>query len=132
MPMIRVSLQAGKPVSYRRAILDSLYTALREALGVPDGDNFMTIAEHDPENFRTGGAFGIERSADTVYIAIDLFNTRSTEQKAALFARIAELLTASPGLRPEDVFITIHDLPKENWSVGMGGMQFAPGKPSHG
>lgn len=132
MPIIHVSLRAGKPDTYRQAILDSLYRALREELNVPEGDQFMTITEHDPTNFRTGNAFGIERSNDVLYIAITLFNTRTTEHKQALFRRIADLLAESPGVRMEDIFINIYDTPKENWSVGYGEMQFGPGRPSHG
>ena len=40
-------------------------------------------------------------------------------------ARIAELLGESPGIRPEDVFVTVLDAAKENWSVGHGLAQFA-------
>lgn len=37
MPLLHISLRAGKPQSYRQAILDSLYRAMREALDVPEG-----------------------------------------------------------------------------------------------
>lgn len=132
MPILKVSMQVGKPAAYRQAILDSLYRSLREVLQVPEGDEFMTITEHEPVNFRFGNAFGIRRTSDLLYIAITLFDTRTTEQKAALFRRVGELLSESPGVRPEDVFINIYDTPKENWSVGNGEMQFGPGKTSHG
>lgn len=132
MPILHVSMQVGKPAAYREAILDSLYKALRNTLNVPEGDEFMTITEHDPANFRHGNAFGIERSSDVLYIAITLFNTRNIEHKQALFNQIAALLTENPGVRPEDIFINIYDTPKENWSVGHGDMQFGPGKLSHG
>ena len=132
MPILQVSMQVGKPAVYRQAILDSLYRALRDVLKVPEGDEFITIAEHEPANFRFGNAFGIRRTSDLLYIAITLFDTRTTEHKAALFRRVGELLSESPGVRPEDVFINIYDTPKENWSVGNGEMQFGPGKTSHG
>jgi 4-oxalocrotonate tautomerase len=125
MPIIRISLRAGKPESYRQAIFDGLYRAMRETLNVPEDDQFMTITEHDAANFRTGDAYGVRRSADVVYIQITVFNTRTPEQKKALFKRTAELLGKSPGIRPEDVFITILDAAKENWSVGHGLAQFA-------
>ncbi|MCG5237891.1 tautomerase family protein [Xanthobacter oligotrophicus] len=124
MPLIHVSLRAGKPEAYRQAILDSLYRALREALNVPEDDQFMTISEHAPGNFRHGTAYGVKRGDDLVYITITVFNTRTPEQKKALFRRIADLLGESPGIRPEDVFVVIADAPKENWSVGHG-LQFA-------
>ncbi|UFZ07555.1 tautomerase family protein [Bradyrhizobium ontarionense] len=125
MPLLHISLQAGKPSAYRQAIFDSLYRALRDALDVPEDDRFMTITEHDPANFRYGKAFGIDRSDDLVYIQITVFNTRTAQQKKALFRRIAELLGENPGIRPEDVFVTVLEAAKENWSVGHGLAQFA-------
>jgi len=92
---------------------------------VPEDDQFMTISEHDPANFRYGNAYGVARSADTVYIQIIVFNTRTGEQKKALFRRIAELLGEEPGIRPEDVFVNVLEAAKENWSVGHGLAQFA-------
>jgi 4-oxalocrotonate tautomerase len=125
MPIIHISLRAGKPEAYRQAIFDGLYRAMRETLNVPEDDQFMTITEHDAANFRCGDAYGVRRSADVVYIQITVFNTRTPEQKKALFKRTAELLGKRPGIRPEDVFITILDAAKENWSVGHGLAQFA-------
>jgi len=125
MPILHISLRAGKPEAYRQAILDGLYRAMREALNVPEDDQFMTITEHPAANFRTGNAYGVDRSADVVYIQITVFDTRTPEQKKALFRRIAELLGENPGIRPEDVFVTVLDAPKENWSVGHGLAQFA-------
>ena len=54
MPLIHVALRAGKSETYRQAILDGLYRAMREILNVPEGDQFMTISEHDAANFRYG------------------------------------------------------------------------------
>ena len=53
-----------------------------------------------------------------------MFDSRNAEQKKALFKRTAELLGKSPGIRPEDVFITVLPSARENWSVG-NGAQFA-------
>jgi 4-oxalocrotonate tautomerase len=125
MPLLHISLRAGKPEAYRQAIFDSLYRAMREALSVPEDDQFMTITEHDAANFRYGNGYGVARSADVVYIQITVFNTRTAEQKRALFRRIAELLGDNPGIRPEDVFVVILDAAKENWSVGHGLAQLA-------
>jgi phenylpyruvate tautomerase PptA (4-oxalocrotonate tautomerase family) len=124
MPLVHISLRAGKPETYRQAIFDGLYCAMREALSVPEGDQFMTISECDAANFRFGTAFGITRSDDLVFIQITVFNTRTAEEKKALFRRIAELLGESPGIRAEDVFVNIIEAAKENWSVGHGVAQF--------
>lgn len=125
MPLIHISLRAGKPEIYRQAIFDGLYRAMRDALGVPEDDQFMTITEYDASNFRYGAAFGVARSDDLVYIQITVFDSRTGEQKKALFRRIAELLGANPGLRGEDIFVIVLEAAKENWSVGHGLAQFA-------
>ena len=125
MPLIHINLRAGKPEAYRQAIFDGLYRAMREALNVPEDDQFMTITEHEVANFRHGNAYGVTRSADVVYIQITVFDTRTVEQKKALFRRIAELLGENPGIRPENVFVNVLESAKENWSVGHGLAQFA-------
>lgn len=125
MPLSHISLRIGKPDAYRQAVFDSLYRALRETLDVPEDDQFMTITEHSAANFRYGAAFGVVRSDDLVFIQITLFDTRTFDQKQALFRRLAELLGESPGIRPEDVFVNLVEAAKENWSVGHGLAQFA-------
>src|SRR5687768_18228180 len=125
MPITHISMRAEKPGAYRQAILDSIYRALREALNVPEHDQFMTITEHDAANFRYGPYLGIARSDGLLFIQITVFNTRTFEQKTALYRRIAELLGESPGVRPEDVFVYVLEAAKENWSLGHGLAQFA-------
>jgi phenylpyruvate tautomerase PptA (4-oxalocrotonate tautomerase family) len=125
MPLIHINLRAGKPEANRQAIFDGLYRAMREALNVPEDDQFMTITEHEVANFRHGNAYGVTRSADVVYIQITVFDTRTAEQKKALFKRAAELLGKNPGIQPENVFVNVLESAKENWSVGHGLAQFA-------
>ena len=126
MPLTHISLRAGKPEAYRQAIFDSLYRAMRETFNVPQDDQFMTIREHDAANFRYGASYlGIARGDDLVLIQITANNTRTMEQKKALFRRIAELLGESPGIRPEDVFVSLVEVVKVNWSLGHGLAQYA-------
>ena len=126
MPIVHIAMRAGKPAAYRQAIIDSFYRAMREALSVPEDDQFVTITEHDAANFRYGASYlGIARSDDLIYIRITVFDTRTAEQKKALYRRAVELLGESPGLRPEDVFINVLEAAKENWSLGNGVASFA-------
>src|SRR5262249_30998297 len=99
---------------------------MRETFNVPEDDQFMTLDEHDAANFRYGASYlGIARSGDLVLIQITVSNTRTVEQKKALFLRIAELLGESPRIRPEDVFVSLVEVAKENWSFGHGLAQYA-------
>lgn len=126
MPLLHISLRVGKPEAYRQAIFDSLYRAMRETFNVPEDDQFMAITEHDAANFRYGATYlGVARSDDLVFIQITANNTRTVDQKKALFRRIAELLGESPGIRAEDVFVSLVEAAKENWSLGHGLAQYA-------
>ncbi len=126
MPLIRISLRAGKPAAHRRAIVENIYQALRETFTVPEKDFFATVSEHGPEDFFYDPSyFDIARSDDLVIIQLTANNTRSLEQKTALYRRIVERLGTSPGLRPEDVFINLVEVAKENWSFGKGEAQYA-------
>jgi 4-oxalocrotonate tautomerase len=125
MPLTRVSLRRGKPAAYRKAILEGLYLAMRETFVVPEGDQFMTISEHDEDDFVYGANYlGIQRSEDLVIIQLTVSNTRPVEQKKQLYRKIVERLTENPGLRAEDIFINLVEVLPENWSFGLGEAQY--------
>lgn len=126
MPLTRIALRRGKSPEYRLALMVGVYDALRETFEVPDDDRFMTVDEYDADNFLYGRTYlGIERSNDLVIIQLVVSNTRSVEQKKALYRAILDRLTRDPGLRPEDVFITLVEVARENWSFGHGVAQYA-------
>jgi phenylpyruvate tautomerase PptA (4-oxalocrotonate tautomerase family) len=126
MPLLHISLRAGKPDAHKQAICDGLYRAMHETFSVPEDDQFMTITEHDAASFRYGASYlGIDRSDDIVFIQIFAMNTRTVDQKKALYRRIAELLGENPGIRPEDVFVNLVEGDKANWSLGNGLAQYA-------
>ena len=126
MPLTHICLRAGKPEAYRQAIFDGLYRAMRETFDVPEDDQFITITEHEAGNFRYGASYlGVARSDDLVLIQITANDTRSKEQKKALFRRIAELLGQEPGIRADDVFVSLVEVAKANWSLGHGLAQYA-------
>ena len=126
MPLTRIALRRGKPAAYRMAILEGVYAAMRETFNVPEDDRFMVVTQHDEDEFLYGAHYlGIERSDDLVIIQLTVSNTRSLEQKKALFGRIVEKLGEKPGVRPQDVFINLVEVAKENWSFGLGEAQYA-------
>ena len=46
--------------------------------------------------------------------------------KKALYAAIANELAAAPGMRREDVLVSLVEVAKENWSFGGGIMSYPP------
>ncbi|CAM4103488.1 Tautomerase family protein [Bordetella tumbae] len=126
MPFVHVSLRTGKPEAYRQAIFNNVYRALRETFNVPEDDQFMILTEHEAANFRYSPSYmNVARSDDLVYIQMTVSNTRDLDQKKALFQRLVKLLGEDPGIRPEDVFINLVEVVKENWSFGHGHAQYA-------
>jgi len=126
MPLTRVALRRGKSAEYKRAILDGIYAAMREIFSVPEDDRFMLIDEYDADNIQYSYTYpSIEHSDDLLIIQLTVNNTRTIEQKKALYASIVEKLIENPGVRQEDVLINLVEVAKENWSFGIGVAQYA-------
>jgi 4-oxalocrotonate tautomerase len=126
MPLVRISLIAGKPESHKRKISDAVHRALVETISIPAQDLFHIVTEHAPADFIYDPNYlNISRTADLVIIQIALSSGRSIEIKKALYKRMAELLHQEAGVRKEDVFVNLVEVAKENWSFGNGEAQYA-------
>ncbi|MCB8882798.1 tautomerase family protein [Acidisoma cellulosilytica] len=125
MPLVRIDLRRGKDSAYRQNIGRVVYDALL-SVGVPEKDRFQIVSEHDAGDFLFDADYlGIQRSDDLVIIQITWNEGRTTAQKQALFKAIAEGLHETVGLRREDVFISLVEVKRENWSFGNGIAQYA-------
>jgi 4-oxalocrotonate tautomerase len=126
MPLVRIALREGSKPEFRRALSDSIHRAMVETIGIPEQDKFQIITEHDAGALIYDPSYlGIARSDGVVLIQITLSAGRTLEVRKALFARIVERLRERPGVRPEDVFINLVEVAKENWSFGNGIAQYA-------
>jgi 4-oxalocrotonate tautomerase len=126
MPLIRISLRAGKPADYRRAIAENVYESLRETFNVPENDFFATSmsSSHATASMTANTSTS---SAPTISCSFNssVSNIRTVEQKKALYRRIVERLAKNPGLRAQDIFLNLLEVAKENWSFGNGEAQYA-------
>lgn len=126
MPLVRIDLAAGKSADYRRTIGEVIYDAMISTINVPADDRFQIITEHAPENLVIDPNYlGIRRSAECVILQITLNKGRTLDQKRAFYKAIADGLNARIGLRREDVFISLVEANKEDWSFGNGEAQHA-------
>src|ERR1051325_3236740 len=127
MPLVRIAVPRHRSEVDRKAISAGIHAALKEAFNVPADDLFHIVTEHEPRGgiVRSASYLGIEYSDDLTLIQITANDTRTVEQKKALFRLIARNLAAAPGLRPQDVFINLVEVKKENWSFGNGEAQYA-------
>lgn len=126
MPLVRIDLREGKSPSYRRALGEGVHRAMVETVNVPAADRFQVITEHSANDLIYDPTYlDIARTDDVVFIQITLNAGRTTELKRALYARIVELLAQDPGVRPEDVLVSLVEVARENWSFGGGVAQYA-------
>ena len=126
MPLVRVDLQAGKDGAYRAAIGDVVYDAMRATLDVPENDRFQIVTEHGATDFIIDRTYlGISRTGDCVVIQVTLNEGRDVAKKRAFYRAVADGLHERIGLRREDVFISLVEVKKENWSFGDGIAQYA-------
>ena len=125
MPLVRISLRAGKSAEYRRAIADGIHRAMVETLAAPEQDRFQVVTEHDADGLIYDPTYlGIERSDDVVFVQITLSSGRKPPQKRDFMALAAALLAENPGVRPQDLFINLVEVAWENWSFGDGKAQY--------
>jgi phenylpyruvate tautomerase PptA (4-oxalocrotonate tautomerase family) len=124
MPLVRIALREGKPEAYRRAIADEVHRAIVEVASVPELDRFQILTEHAPSDLIYDANYlGIKRSDDIVMIQITL-NQRTQPVKLAIYKAIAERLQKNPGVRAEDVLISLVPVTPEDWSFGDGNAQY--------
>ena len=126
MPFARIDLAVGKSDDYRATIGDVIYNAMISALGAPLNDRFQVINEHPRVNFIADKTYaGIERTDDVIMIQLTLNEGRAVEVKKAFYMAVADGLHERLGLRKEDVFVSLVEVKKENWSFGNGIAQYA-------
>jgi phenylpyruvate tautomerase PptA (4-oxalocrotonate tautomerase family) len=127
MPLVRISLMEGKSADYRRKIGDVVHQAMVDTINCPLQDRFQLISEHSKGSFLYAPVYlDIPHTDDLVMIQITLNEGRAIELKKSLYKAIAERLQKAVGLKPQDVFINLVEVKKENWSFGNGIAQYAP------
>ena len=125
MPLVRIDLARGKSAQFRRSLGDIIYRAMTEVINVPKDDKFQVITEHAPEELNVTPTYlGMRYSPGVLLIQITLSQGRTVEQKSAFYKRVATDLQRELQVDPQDVFINLVEVAKENWSFGNGVAQY--------
>jgi 4-oxalocrotonate tautomerase len=126
MPLVRIDVPASISLDRRRLIGDMVYATMVDVLNVPERDNFQVITAHDHDHLRMDSEYlGIDRSADAFVISITLNAGRSVDLKKEFYAELVRRLVERVKVRSQDVFISLTEVAKENWSFGDGVAQYA-------
>jgi phenylpyruvate tautomerase PptA (4-oxalocrotonate tautomerase family) len=96
-----------------------------DVMGVPPQDNFQITTEHDPLGLVYDAAYlKIARTDNLVIVQVTLNEGRTVDVKKRFYGELANRLHQQLGVRLEDVFISLVEVRKENWSFGNGEAQY--------
>jgi phenylpyruvate tautomerase PptA (4-oxalocrotonate tautomerase family) len=126
MPLVSIHLMQGKSDEFRHRVGEIVYQTMIDTINVPPKDNFQIITEHNENNLIFDREYlDIQRTDGIVIIQITLNEGRTVELKKAFYKQLAERLHQELDIRTEDVFISLVEVKKENWSFGNGIAQYA-------
>lgn len=126
MPLVRIDLSKKYSEDFARQVGDIVYNVMREQINVPEDDKFQIITRHDSTGLNVPKSYlGIDYSDGIIFIQATISFGRSTELKKNLYKAICNGLVQGLQIRPQDIFINLLEVNKENWSFGNGEMQYA-------
>mgnify|MGYP000004566269 FL=1 len=126
MPLVRIDLSKKHSEAFARQVGDIVYDVMREQINVPVDDKFQIITRHDADELNIPKSYlGIEYSEGIIFIQATISFGRSVDLKKKLYKAICESLVEKLNIRPQDIFINLLEVNKENWSFGNGEMQYA-------
>lgn len=128
MPLVRIDIASSAPPQVVRAVSDVVYDAMTSVANVPANDRFQIITRHGSDELvcPSDGYLGVTYSPGIVFIQVTWNSGRSVEVKKAFYRAVAEGIADKAGVRIQDVWISLIDVARENWSFGNGDMQYAP------
>jgi 4-oxalocrotonate tautomerase len=125
MPLVRIDFAEGRTPEFGKEVGQVIYQALTDVMNAPAGDLFQIITEHSQAGLQFDRDFlGVHRSDDCIFVQITLNSGRTVEMKQRFYQAVADGLHASLKVRKEDVFISLVEVVKENWSFGNGKAQY--------
>jgi phenylpyruvate tautomerase PptA (4-oxalocrotonate tautomerase family) len=126
MPLVRISFLKGKPEGFGKQVAAVVYRTMVDTINVPPQDNFQLITAHDADALVYDPDYlDIPRTDGVVFIQITLNEGRTLDLKKAFYRTLAQRLHQELGVRGEDVFVSLVEVKKENWSFGNGVAQYA-------
>ena len=128
MPLVTITVREGQSPEFLQKVGDAVHAALVAKAPIPEADRFQIFHEVPAANLVAdptfAGSHPVERSENVLIIQITLNAGRTDEVKSALYAEIASRLQAEAGVRPDDVFINLVEVMKQNWSMASGRMTY--------
>lgn len=119
MPLVNISILKGKSPEYIKAVTDGINSAVIETMGFPDDDRYQIVHEVEQHCLQYQ-----DRTEDRVMMFLIMRAGRSNKSKQAFYAKVTENLAKDPGIKPENVLISIAENHDIDWSFKDGVAQF--------
>ncbi len=128
MPLVRINLSKSASAETVRNVSEVVYDAMINVANVPANDKFQIINRHADDElvYPAEGYLGVTYTPVIVFIHVTWNAGRTIEVKKAFYKAVAEGISTKAGIRIQDVFISLIDVAREDWSFGNGEMQYAP------
>ena len=127
MPLAKIHVVKGRFDQARIAKVSSaIQAALMNTLRVPPEDFYQLIFEL-PKNrlLHTPSFVGMHYTYDLIILDVTFIQGRPKETRLALLKDINTRVAAAAGVSPDDMMITLYEVPGENISFGQGEAQRA-------
>ncbi|WP_420992420.1 tautomerase family protein [Cupriavidus sp. 30B13] len=128
MPIVRIDLSNTHSAEVVQAIGDVIYDAMVSVASVPADDRFQIVSRHADDEliYPRQGYLGVTYTKSIVFIQVTWNAGRTIEVKQGFYRAVADGIHARTGIRKEDVWISLVDVNRVDWSFGNGEMQYAP------
>ena len=128
MPLVQFDIIEGRSKEEIKKILDITHKSIVSSFEVPISDKYQVVNIRKPEEMiieDTG--LGFKRDSSFVLISV-LSSKRSKDKKIKFYKSVVTNLNAEMGISKENIMINITENLPEDWSFGMGEVQFINGK----
>jgi len=130
MPLVRISVYNSMTAATKRLVADAVYDSMRATLGIPEGDRFIVLTAHAPNELFVDPHFmGMNRTINFVLVHATIRRGRSTEVKQAFYQETARLLHERASIEPDNVMIALSENDLADWSFGRGEAQYVLNPP---
>jgi hypothetical protein len=131
MPLAKIHVVEGRYDDARIGkISGAIQAALMNTLHVPAEDFYQLIFEIPRKRFlHTPSFVGMHYTDDLIILDVTFIQGRSKQMRLALLKDINDRVTAAAGISPDDLIITLYEVPGENISFGQGEAQRANAVP---
>ena len=124
MPLAKIHVVEGRYDEARIAkVSGAIQAALMNTLRVPPEDFYQLIFELPKNRFLHTPSFVY--TDDLIILDLGFIQGRPKETRLALLKDINTRVTAAAGVSPDDMLITLYEVPGENISFGQGEAQRA-------